>query len=57
MTAARVGRRYWRFHALRLVPNSFSDLLIPVLFRHHHGRAGYTRGVAWTCCLFFGSFP
>ena len=24
-------------HALRLFPNSFSDLLIPVLFRHQHG--------------------
>jgi hypothetical protein len=29
--------RYWRLNALRLVPNSFSDLLIPVLFRDHHG--------------------
>jgi hypothetical protein len=37
VTVARVGRRYWRLHALRLVPNSFSDLLIPVLFRRHLG--------------------
>ena len=37
MTVARVGGEYWRLHALRLVPNSFSDLLIPVLFRHQHG--------------------
>ena len=37
MTVARVGRRYWQLHALRLVPNSFSDLLIPVLFRRHLG--------------------
>ena len=29
VTVARVGRRYWQLRALRLVPNSFSDLLIP----------------------------
>jgi hypothetical protein len=35
-------------------PNSFSDLLIPVLFRHQHGACRVHAGVAWTCCLFFG---
>src|SRR5690349_12662977 len=34
-----------------------SNLLIPVLFRHQHGVRQVYAGVAWTCCLFFGSFP
>jgi hypothetical protein len=42
--AARIERRYWRLHALRVLPNSFSDLLIPVLFRHQHGARPGTRG-------------
>ena len=40
-----------------LLPISFSDLLILVLFRHQHGARRVHAGVAWTCCLFFGSFP
>ena len=45
MSAGRQSRagRYWRLHALRLVPNSVSDLLILVLFRRQELRLGTVR--------------
>jgi hypothetical protein len=63
VSAGRQSRagRYWRLHALRLVPNSVSDLLILVLFRRQELRPGTVQyalwGVAWCRCPFFGSFP
>ena len=35
---------FGRLHALRLVLSSFSDLLIPVLFRQQHRAPPGTRG-------------
>jgi hypothetical protein len=45
VSAGRQSRagRYWRLHALRLVPNSVSDLLILVLFRRQELRLGTVR--------------